>query len=404
MTTRPVSAAAVPVPSLSVPHAVALYVGALLGPSLLLLPGLAARTAGPASVLAWAGLLVLSALIARVFVALAGRAGSGSGVAGYVAAGLGPAAGRITGAVFVAGVIVGAPVVCWIGGGYLADPVGGEATATGTAAAALVLLAVVLLLHVLGARVAGTVQLAVVGVLLLLAGGAAAISLARAPELLPAAHWTPFAPHGAGGLLRAAALLMMAFVGWEAAAPLTERLRSPRRSLPRVVGIAFAVTAALYLLLAIAAVSVLGPDGGGSAPLAALARAAVGPAGGIGAGVLAIVLTLAATQAYLHGARAMTGRPHAVPLAAAGCGVPLLAGAGTGLLPADLLVALPTACFLTVYLLCTAAAVRLLTGFDRAAAAVCCAVVAVLLAGLTTGLLLPAAVTAIAFARIRRAA
>src|ERR1700722_19113465 len=48
----------------------ALYIGALLGPGLLLLPGLAAAAAGPASVLAWAGLLVLSRLFAVVFGAL----------------------------------------------------------------------------------------------------------------------------------------------------------------------------------------------------------------------------------------------------------------------------------------------------------------------------------------------
>src|SRR3954465_12054261 len=38
----------------------ALYVGAVLGPGVLFLPALAARAAGPASVLAWAALLALS--------------------------------------------------------------------------------------------------------------------------------------------------------------------------------------------------------------------------------------------------------------------------------------------------------------------------------------------------------
>ena len=52
---------------LSTPAGIALYVGALLGPSLLLLPGLAARIAGPASLVAWLVLLVLSGLLAWVF-------------------------------------------------------------------------------------------------------------------------------------------------------------------------------------------------------------------------------------------------------------------------------------------------------------------------------------------------
>ena len=50
---------------LSVPRGAALYIGALIGPGLLLVPSLAAQEAGPVSILAWAGLLVLSAPLAR---------------------------------------------------------------------------------------------------------------------------------------------------------------------------------------------------------------------------------------------------------------------------------------------------------------------------------------------------
>jgi amino acid efflux transporter len=54
---------------LSAQRATALYIGALLGPGLLMLPGLAAGEAGPASILAWIGLLVASGLLAGVFAA-----------------------------------------------------------------------------------------------------------------------------------------------------------------------------------------------------------------------------------------------------------------------------------------------------------------------------------------------
>src|ERR1700743_3421998 len=79
--------------SLSVPRAAALYIGALLGPGLLLLPGLAAAQAGPASILAWAGLLVLSAILAMVFSRLGRVVPGAAGAAGYAAAGPGPRAG-----------------------------------------------------------------------------------------------------------------------------------------------------------------------------------------------------------------------------------------------------------------------------------------------------------------------
>src|SRR4029077_6691907 len=97
----------------------ALYIGALLGPGLLLLPGLAAAEAGPASIIAWLALLILSGLFAAVFSALGRHNPSAGGVIGYVTAGLGRRAGLVTGWMFLAGVVCGAPIVCLIGASYV---------------------------------------------------------------------------------------------------------------------------------------------------------------------------------------------------------------------------------------------------------------------------------------------
>src|ERR1700747_2562262 len=66
---------------LSVPRASALYIGALFGPGLLLLPGLAAQQAGPASIIAWVALLGLSAVFATVFAALRRKVPRAAGAA-----------------------------------------------------------------------------------------------------------------------------------------------------------------------------------------------------------------------------------------------------------------------------------------------------------------------------------
>src|SRR5580698_7828588 len=122
--------------SLTTGRGAALYIGALLGPGLLLLPGLAAAEAGPASVLAWAGLLVLSGLFAVVFGSLGRGFPSAGGVIGYVRAGLGARAGAIAGWSFLAGVIAGAPGVCLIGAGYVTQLTGGGTLARALIAAA----------------------------------------------------------------------------------------------------------------------------------------------------------------------------------------------------------------------------------------------------------------------------
>ena len=208
-------------PRLTTARGAALYIGALLGPGLLLLPGLAAAQAGPASLLAWAGLLGLSALFAVVFTALGRAFPSAGGVIGYVSAGLGARQGLAAGWSFLAGVIAGAPVVCLIGAGYLTELTGGGRVGQAVIAAALLL--TVLALAAGGMRTSATAQLLMVSLLIVVVIVAVAGSAASAH----AANWTPFAPHGWLAVGHAATTLMLSFVGWEAVAPLTAQFADP---------------------------------------------------------------------------------------------------------------------------------------------------------------------------------
>jgi amino acid efflux transporter len=187
---------------------------------------------------------------------------------------------------------------------------------------------------------------------------------------------------------------MLSFVGWEAVAPLTGRLRAGQLS--RVIGIAFTVTAVLYLGLAVATVSCLGQGADLNVPLADLLQLAIGPAGRAVAAVAALVLTAGSVNAYISGATEMLreltavpgqkgpngpGRPprisaHALLGIIAMGGLLLIGLSALRLADIVALVSVPTAMFLCVYLSCTAAATRILAGPARVAAAV--AVLAVL--------------------------
>ena len=95
--------------TLGVLHGSALYVGALIGPGLLLVPALAAQHAGASSIIAWAGLLVISAPLALTFAALGVRHPVAGGVSAYVREGLGGEAAAVTGGWFLTAVLLGAP-------------------------------------------------------------------------------------------------------------------------------------------------------------------------------------------------------------------------------------------------------------------------------------------------------
>src|SRR6266581_2025723 len=354
---------------LSVPRASALYIGALFGPGLLLLPGLAAEQAGPASLIAWLALLGLSAIFAAVFAGLGQAVPSAAGAAGYAAAGLGRRAAAMTRWWFLAGVVTGAPIVCLIGASYVTALTGGGPLVRAAIAAGLLL--AVLGLALGGVRASALAQLLLVALLIVVVVTAVAGS---APAARPA-NWTPFAPHGWLSVGRAASTLMLSFVGWEAVAPLTGRLRTGQLS--RVIGIAFTVTAVLYLGLAVATVSCLGRGANLAVPLADLLQLAIGPAGRAVAAAAALVLTAGSVNAYISGASEMLRELTAVPSQKGPNGpghAPRLSA--HVLLGVIALVSVPTAMFLCVYLSCTAAATRILTGPARVAAAV--AVLAVL--------------------------
>ncbi len=70
--------------TISVPQGVALYLGAVIGAGVLLLPGLGASQAGPASLVAWAFDCVLGIPLALTFAALAAHSPDAGGVLTYV--------------------------------------------------------------------------------------------------------------------------------------------------------------------------------------------------------------------------------------------------------------------------------------------------------------------------------
>src|SRR5262245_51911667 len=120
---------------LSTRTATAMYVGAVLGPGVLFLPSLAARIAGPASLLASIGLLALSAPLAITFAALGSRMPEAGGTAAYARAAFGSRVGTATGWWFLSGVVIGAPTVALIGGFYVAELLGaGRGVAVAAAA------------------------------------------------------------------------------------------------------------------------------------------------------------------------------------------------------------------------------------------------------------------------------
>ncbi|CAL8972429.1 MAG: amino acid permease [Actinobacteria bacterium] len=352
---------------LTVAQGTALSAGAVLGAGVIALPAVADAIAGPASLVAWLALVVLSAPLAWTFGELGARFPDGGGVSAYVRRAFGTRAADAVGWIFYFAVPLGAPAACSFAGGYVADVVGGgQLTKTLTF---LAIIAAVFWMNWLGLHVSGRVQLALSATL-------ATLLLVTALAALPHAdlgNLTPFAPAGWGAVGSAAALLVWAFAGWEAVSSLSPEYANPRRDVPRATMLAVIVVGVLYLSVAWASVVVLGPDLAGSqAPLAdLLARGLGGPVRPVLA-VVAVLLTLGTVNAYVTGAcrfGAALAREGALPYRAFGTTrrslVFVVAAAVVAqLLPIELhtLMLLVTGGLTLVYVFGTAAAVKLLPG------------------------------------------
>lgn len=103
-----------------------------------------------------------------------------------------------------------------------------------------------------------------------------------------------------GGVLQAGGLLFFAFAGYARIATLGEEVRDPARTIPTAIPAALGITLIVYATVAVAALSVVGPDGlaASTAPLTDAVRAAGAPA-------LVLVVQIGAAIAALGSLLAM---------------------------------------------------------------------------------------------------
>ncbi|MEU4761918.1 amino acid permease [Actinosynnema sp. NPDC023794] len=361
--------------ALTVGQGTAMYVGAVLGTGVIALPALAAEMAGPASLLAWLALVVLSAPLAATFAALGARHPDAGGVSTYARLAFGERLSAVVGWCFYFAVPPGTTAAALFAGAYVEEAIGGgQWTVVVTALTLLTSMAVT---NWIGLRASGAVQFVLAALLVFLVLGSVLLAVPH----VDMGNLTPFAPHGWLAIAPAAGLLVWSFAGWEAITHLAQEFRNPQRDLPRATGIAVTIVGLLYLSVAFAIIAVLGPAAAdGEAPLGQLIARTVGGDVKVVAAVAAVLLTIGSINAYMASASKLSAalaRDGAFPRMLSGgtvagevprrsllvvvalCFVSLAVAMGTGT-GAKLLVLLTTGQFVAVYLIGTAAALKLL--------------------------------------------
>ncbi|MFD2371057.1 APC family permease [Brevibacillus sp. GCM10020057] len=283
--------------TLGLPQIVALYVGAVIGSGVLLIPGLAAEKAGPASILAWLFMSVLVVPMAITMGLLSARFPSAGGVSTFVRNAYGDRFGNMVGWFFLLSVPMGAPILSVTGANYLAVLLHwGEAQTYATAA--LILIAV-LTMNVFGMNVAARVQTIVVSLIITILILAVVAALPHATT----ANFVPFAPNGWYSVIQAAGLLFWCFIGWEAVTHLSEEFVDPAKNAIRGVLWSAGLVALLYFSVAFMTVATHSYGNGiSAASLSVMIQLTLGPAGGWIVAVTALFICIATANAYVGAA------------------------------------------------------------------------------------------------------
>lgn len=274
---------------------ITISVGAMLGPGLFVLPGLATGMAGEAVWLAYllAGLLALPAALSKAELATA-MPGSG-GPYLYLDRALGPMIGTVAGLGAWLSLIFKAAFALIGLGAYLAlvAPLG----AGGLKLVALVVAGLLVALNTLGAKETGRLQIAIVAGVLAAIAALLVQGVIRLPELGPLS----VVPGEAGGVFAATGFVFVSFIGIMKIASIAEEVEDPDRNLPLGIIISLAIVILLYPLLTGLMVAAL-PVGALEAsitPMADLAGALTSAGG-----PLVLVVTLAAIAALVSMANA----------------------------------------------------------------------------------------------------
>jgi len=244
-------------------------VGIILGAGIYALLGEAAGMAGNAVWLTFAIAATIAAFSALGYAELSSMYPRASAEFEYVSNAFGRKLAFVIGWLIIFSGILGAATVSLGFAGYFSDLVGFPVIPS----AALIIL---LLAGILFSGIKETARVAI-ALTLIEVGGIVMVILIGLPHIGRVDYLEM--PLGIPGLLQASALVFFAYMGFEEMVKLSEETRNPERTIPIALIIALAISVLLYILVSLAAVSVVGWEqlAASRAPFADVAAVALGP-------------------------------------------------------------------------------------------------------------------------------
>ncbi|MBO0995614.1 APC family permease [Bacillus sp. SD088] len=274
---------------------IALYIATVLGSGVLFLSGVTASIAGPASIVAWLIVIIISFPLAYSFACLAREYPDAGGAATFVRYSFGKHLGNIIGWFYFVTAAVGQTIVALTGAYYLGNALGFSQIQISFSA--LFILAIAGITNYFGIQVSGKIALLLSGCLFLLL--VTAIVLA-----IPSISWNqfvPFFPSGSSSIGSAITVIFWAFFGWEAICNLASNFKQPKQNIVRSTIISVIIIGVLFLALSFITIGTgtYGDEESNLSPIAIIMNDTLGLNAQLLTGILAFIICTGTANAFV---------------------------------------------------------------------------------------------------------
>lgn len=225
-----------------------MYVGSVLGGGILVTPAIAANIAGPASLVAWILLSLLSYPIGYTFGALAANYPEAGGLSAFVKRAFGQTAGTVAGWLFVISFFVGAPIVGIIASSYIITSL--NLSSNLLYPIAFFFMSLTILVNIFGIRIGSRTESVVLGAVIVVLFAVVALSIPHIQQ----SNFVPFAPKGWYAVGVVAVIIFWSFQGYENVPQMAEEFNDPKRDFQLSIAISAAITSLLYVLMSFAVI------------------------------------------------------------------------------------------------------------------------------------------------------
>lgn len=289
--------------TISAPQGVALYVGAVLGSGILILPGMTGGIAGANALISWIVMILLSVPLACTFAFLSIDHPSSGGVATFANKAFGHYTGALVGWFFFIAGSIGQIIVSLTGGTYIAFAFQLPHYVAYIIAGALLVISVTG--NYFGLKTSGKMQLGIAALTFFILLGTIflAIPSIRYENLV----WH-VGPNSIKPIAQCAMLIFWSFFGWEAISSLAPEFKNPRKKniLISTVG-AIVIVGILYIGIAFAVIGTSSYSIGtenmneamNHASLSEVVTKGIGKNGGWATGIVAFTICLGTMNAFV---------------------------------------------------------------------------------------------------------